>query len=240
MGIDRTAIESILLSLKHVPRKTNMLTLGRQQVHIPQAVVAQFLYKYGLVDAVVPDYQEYCEDFFQSLGFQTVDSIDNSEYERATILHNMNLPVPETLKNAYDYIYDGGTTEHVFNAPQALQNVIDMLRVGGVVCSVVPNNNQSGHGFYQFSPEMFLAAFSPPYGMRVREMYIAVNGSDRFTWKSVASVKDHQFGRNQSRFNTTDEVFLITVAEKIAESDVSLLQRAPNQYSYEEMDWKGC
>ena len=33
MGIDRSALNAILLSCKYIKHKTNLLTLGRQQIH---------------------------------------------------------------------------------------------------------------------------------------------------------------------------------------------------------------
>jgi len=172
------------------------------------------------------------------LGFYSIESIDCSAYEHATIVHNLNLPIPETLKNKYTYIYDGGTTEHCFHTPQVFQNIIDMLQVGGVICSIVPNNNQSGHGLYQFSPEFFLSVFAEKYGMKVLEMYIAVSKSDRSTWIDVNWVKTAQLGRQQAKFDTNEEVFVITVAEKINVSEYTLNSDPPNQYSYEHIDWK--
>lgn len=237
MGIDATALESILISLRHVKSHSAMLTLGRQGIHIPQHICNLFLRKYNL-ELDPSYYQAYSEAFFQALGFHSIESIDNSAYEQATMVHNMNFPIPETLKDKYAYIYDGGTTEHCFHTPQVFQNIIDMLNVGGIVCSVVPNNNQSGHGLYQFSPEFFLSVFAEKYGMKVHEMYIAVSKSDRSTWIDVNSVKDCQFGRQQARFSTNEEVYVIVVAQKIRVSDHTLCSDPPNQYSYEEMEWK--
>lgn len=237
MGIDTTAIESILISLRHVSDTSAMLTLGRQGIHIPRHVVDYFLRLYNL-DLDPSYYQTYSEVFFQAVGFQSIDSIDNSAYEKATIVHNLNFPIPASLQNKYTYIYDGGTTEHCFNTAQVFQNIIDMLKVGGIVCSVVPNNNQSGHGLYQFSPEFFLSVFANEYGMMIREMYIAVSKSDRSTWIDVNDLKNCQSGRQQARFKTNEEVFVITVAEKTHESKQTLLTDPPNQYSYEQIEWR--
>lgn len=57
------------------------------------------------------------EEFFQSLGFSSIDSMDCSEYEGASIICNLNSDIPEELYNRFDVIYDGGSTEHMFNRP---------------------------------------------------------------------------------------------------------------------------
>jgi len=82
----------------------------------------------------------YSETLFAKLGLGNVETMDFSDFEGATILHDLNRPVPESLHAQFDFIFDGGTIEHVFNAPVALENMFRMLRVG--------------HGMYQFNPEL--------------------------------------------------------------------------------------
>lgn len=60
--------------------------------------------------------------------------MDISAYENADIIFDLNNPnLTNELKNRFDYILDGGTTEHVFDYPQALRNIVKMLKVGGKV-----------------------------------------------------------------------------------------------------------
>ena len=61
------------------------------------------------------------------MNFQHVESIDNSVYENASIIHNMNIQTP-TNATKYNYIFDGGTIEHIFNIPQAFENIINSFR----------------------------------------------------------------------------------------------------------------
>ncbi|MDR1149764.1 MAG: class I SAM-dependent methyltransferase, partial [Spirochaetaceae bacterium] len=85
---------------------------------------------------------------FKHFGAVTVDSIDYSDYEGASIVHDMNLPVPGHLKEKYDCVWDGGALEHVFNYPTAIKNCMDMVKIGGHLILETPCNNQCGHGFY--------------------------------------------------------------------------------------------
>ena len=226
MGIDKTALASILLSQKYVKNFDKMLTLGRQQIHIPLNIENKLIYNCG----------DYCEPFFQQLGFNRVDSIDNSPYENAKIIHNINLPIPsDSLK--YDYIYDGGTTEHIFNAPQVCENIINMLEVGGIFCSVTVNNNFSGHGMYQFSPEFYLSAYTTKYGMEIQELYIAQNGSDFSTWINVNDFNHANGGRQCANFNNNREIYIISIIKKVSDVRESLITSPPNQYPYESIDW---
>jgi hypothetical protein len=75
------------------------------------------------------------EAFFRLLGAQRVDSIDASSIEGASLIHDLNTPIDDSLKERFSLIYDGGTLEHLFNLPQALRNCMEMLRLGGYFVS---------------------------------------------------------------------------------------------------------
>jgi len=237
MGIDLTSFEALLLSLKYVENKKNALTLGRQGIHIWPNTVEYILKKYDFFKENMYYEWGYCETLFKDLGFQEVESIDYSSYENASIIHNMNKPISFENKK-YDFIYDGGTIEHIFNMPQVCENIINLLEIGGIFCSVTCNNNLSGHGIYQFSPEFFLSAFSKDYGMEIKELYLAQVGSEIHEWKNVNDFKDENGGRNMSKFDSNRDVYIITIAKKISNNRKNLITDSPNQYSYENIDWK--
>lgn len=70
-------------------------------------------------------------ELFNMLGFSAVSAMDISDYEGAGILHDLNRPVPKELYSKFDLIYDGGTMEHVYDAPMVMENIGNMLNVGG-------------------------------------------------------------------------------------------------------------
>lgn len=234
MGIDYTSLEAILLSQKNVTKKDRMLTLGRQHVHIDQATFDHTIRNNRTDPSGFYSYNS--ENMFHKLGFGKVDSLDYSDYEGATIIHDMNKKIE--VKTPYDYIYDGGTIEHVFNTAQVLENVIDLLEVGGIFCSVTCNNNLSGHGFYQFSPEFFLSSFTRKYGMELLSLHLAQVNSDPSSWLDVKSYGSDSTGRNMSKFDSTNMVYIVAVAKKISCQRESLIQIPPQQHSYEDIDWK--
>ena len=57
----------------------------------------------------------YCETLMEKLGFGPMEAMDFSGFEGATILHDLNKPPAPELENQFDFIFDGGTIEHVFN-----------------------------------------------------------------------------------------------------------------------------
>jgi hypothetical protein len=245
MGIDKVGMELIIMSHKHLPRenRNKAIALARQQIHIHPQTMDHLFQKYG-INAPLHECGEYFEALFKDMGYVVTDSIDNSAYENATIIHNLNLPLrfqgnrqSEGLlprENRYNYVFDGGTIEHIFNCPQVCENIIDMLEVGGIFCSLTANNNLSGHGIYQFSPEFFLSAFTPKYGMEVLELYLAEFNADRDQW---IDVKSFNGWRNNAQINTQNSVYIVAIIRKISDDRESLLLNPPNQYSYENVDW---
>ena len=82
--------------------------------------------------------------------------MDISPYEGADIIFDLNQrELPPELINRFDYIVDGGTTEHVFDYAQALRNISKMLKVGGKIFHYLPACGWLNHGYYSLSPSLF-------------------------------------------------------------------------------------
>ena len=215
MGIDASVWTAILRSLQYISKKNNCLTIGRQRWD---------------VDNIPVEKRVFCEEKLKELGFGKVDSMDYSDYEGCSIIHDLNRPI--TIDNKFDFVLDGGTIEHIFNIPQVFENVIDLLEVGGIYCCLTVNNNFSGHGMYQFSPELFHCAFTEKYGMEIKEMYLAIEGST-YGWIDVWNNKHNDgINRTTSGFNTTHPVYIIMIAKKISDKRDSLITSPPSQYGY--------
>jgi len=157
------------------------LTSGRQNLHVRNREVSDFL---------APEVEfrvgAYCEPLLGvRFGATRVDSVDASGFEGATFVHDMNKPIPEELFGKYDTIFDGGCLEHIFNAPQALWSLSKACRKGGQILHSLPANNFCGHGFWQFSPELFHSLYSTENGYVHTEVFIADLGR-KDAWFKVA------------------------------------------------------
>src|SRR3954462_8483935 len=64
----------------------------------------------------------YIEPLLRHLGAQECHSIDASDYEGATFVHDKNEPLPAELERRYSRVYDGGSIEHICNVAQTLKN----------------------------------------------------------------------------------------------------------------------
>ncbi len=108
---------------------------------------------------------EYADRFWRDfIGVRDLETIDNSDYEGAGIVHDLNQPVPPGLWETFDAVVEAGSLEHIFNFPAAVANLMKMVKVGGTVFLTTGANNFCGHGFYQFSPELLYRIFSPENG----------------------------------------------------------------------------
>ena len=134
MGINHNAGFSRIIKGKKSFREFNgmsFLMLGKQDVNFNRGKLKSIL---------------------DRIGFETVNALDISDYEGADIICDLAaLVLSEKLVGKYDYIYDGGVLEHVFNFSQALINTSRMLKIGGRIIHDLPCS-WVDHGFYSFSP----------------------------------------------------------------------------------------
>ncbi len=155
-----------------------VLTVGRQNFVVtrPQLenLAREFSFDAGqFIQSHDPGALVYVEPFFSSLlRASSVESIDVSTYEGAVHTHDLNSPLPSHLHGQFDTVLEAGSLEHIFNFPTAIRNQMEALKLGGSLFIQTPANNYLGHGFYQFSPELFYRVFSDANGFEVRRMQI--------------------------------------------------------------------
>ncbi len=212
---------------------TNTLMLGRLRLAAGHDYIKRCIDKYGSNSGNFEDVtfrDEYSEPLFEILGAEKVESIDYSDYEKATIIHDMNLPFPSELKGKFTAVVDGGTLEHIFNFPQAIKNCMSALKPGGHFIGITPVNNLVGHGFYQFSPELYFRVFSEENGFSIKKMFIMSDDNMSFQakWFEVADpkkVKDRVTLVNQK------PLYLMVLAQKISEREIFSVMPQQSDYA---------
>lgn len=166
---------------------TSVCTLGRLTLFVSQSELNRVANEFEKPGFKLPlKATRVAEDVLTPLGFD-VESMDFSTYEGATIVHDLNKPVPPELVERFDIVWDGGTLEHVFDFPSALRNAMSMVKVGGHFAMRTPANNLCGHGFYQFSPELFFGIFAPQNGFELHRIYVLSRGK-RFHVRNPADI----------------------------------------------------
>jgi SAM-dependent methyltransferase len=213
-------------------------TVGRQSLYLhPQE--AQRLAGEFALDARAPwlsqPFGANADGFFRDgLGTDVLDVLDVSDYEGATLLHDLNEPLPEALAARYDLVVDGGSLEHVFRVTTALESLMRIVRPGGRLLLSLPANNLCGHGFYQFSPELMFRVFSAPHGFalhRVALVEAAYPSVELQPLRRVYDVTDPDAAGERVTLMARRAAMLLVHAEKVEHVDAPLA-RAPAQSDY--------
>jgi SAM-dependent methyltransferase len=184
MGISLASAEFLVRCRQDGVNFGSTLTLGRQHLFASPFQLELLLKRRGcwpdglqrqefLDRLTVNPY--YADPLLHLLGAERVCALDTSGYEGAGLIHDLGEPIPRHLQRSFDVVIDGGLLEHVFNFPAALKNAMELVKVGGHLILMTPANNYFGHGFYQFSPELFFRALSPENGFTVESMLALEN-----------------------------------------------------------------
>lgn len=148
MGLPVPVAEAIVAEHCYKKIEGDVLFVGRQTIHLDETSLKLLLAKYGLsvpagftyefdTETRGADGQRLITDrcFMRSIGVGKVNFLDVTDYEGADIVHDLGYPVPDSLLNRYDFIYNGGCFDNMFSPGAAVVNLSKMLRSGGrVVC----------------------------------------------------------------------------------------------------------
>lgn len=234
MGIDINTSRFLISAFEDGVSFERTLTIGRQNLYATTAEVEALKSKLRQIDPT-KEYdlspKGFAEPMFQAFNNAELLSMDKSDFEGADFLHDMNFPIPSDYQEQFDLIYDGGSLEHIFNFPVAIKNEMEMVKVGGHLVLQTPTNNWSGHGFYQFSPELYFRVLSKNNGYRIKRMVVFEWGPNK--WYEVADPMDVQ-----SRIYIVNacRASLLILAERT--SAVKVNQTPPQQSDYEFIKWQ--
>lgn len=229
MGLDINAVQFLIAARKSGVEFGDVITLGRQDLNVYPAKMKALLETHGFSgELFAPGAADtgFAEPVFKSLGARNVYALDFSDFEGAEFVHDLNLPLPDKLQQRFDLVYDGGTLEHVFHFPQALKNCMEMVKLGGRFMMHAPGNNWWGHGFYQFSPELFYRTLSPENGYEVDRMIAHLVGP----YGRWFEVSDPDKIRARVEAITFGPVHLLVRARRIAVTPI--FAKTPQQSDY--------
>jgi SAM-dependent methyltransferase len=215
MGIDSNHARFLLSARKRGVGFRRTITLGRQFCVLDVAEMRSLLAEFGWrTDGdVLSACKAHPEPFLKFLGADEVVALDASPYQGASVLHDLNLPIPLAVKNAFDVVIEGGTLEHIFNFPIAVQNCMEMLVPGGYDLGIGPANTFCGHGFYQFSPDLFFRIFSFENGFKLERMILCEVQPDSDWFEVHDPITAQQFVES---LGTSKPTYLLVQARKLA------------------------
>ncbi len=146
LGIVKLLLGEVLPSL---PSKDSVVCLSRSGIiRSNLQPIVDYMNSIGLPPTPGP----YTgRELLLDAGFKNYDDIDFVADEGVSIVHDMNLPY---IGKEYDFVFECGTMEHIFDVAQVFKNIINLTKVGGTVCHISPLN-WLNHGFYNFSFTVF-------------------------------------------------------------------------------------
>jgi len=234
MALDINGTKFLLYARRHGVSFERTAMIGRQEMHITTKDLRTNLEMFDQtgVDAAALAASQYAEPFLTMLGANEIVSFDASTYESASVVHDFNLPIAGEHKGRFTAVIDGGTLEHIFNFPTAIRNCMEMVANGGHYLAVTPGNNQLGHGFYQFSPELYFRVCSPVNGFKIEKMMIFEESPDT-PWYEVA---DPDVIKERVTLLNGLSTILLVIAKKT--ETVEIFSVAPQQSDYM-ATWEG-
>ena len=211
--------------------------IGRQHLHLSQDQLRECFSKFGYdpeeAENILTGNSGFADGLFDLIGAKTVDSLDASDYEDATIIQDLNEPLPNKHKAKYSLVLDSGTLEHVFNFPVAIKSCMELTAVGGHYIGIYPCNNFFGHGFYQFSSELFYRVLSKENGFEIIDVVVFVDEPN----PTYYSVPDTSVEFQRIQLTNSKPVYIYVVAKKIEEAQ--MFKHHPLQMDYSQIKWKG-
>jgi SAM-dependent methyltransferase len=214
-----------------------VLTIGHQQSYLSESQIQRLATRYGPpIDAEALSREKYVDELFKSLlSASVVQSLDYSDFEGSELIHDMNEPIDSAHHEQFDVVIDGGSLEHIFNFPVAIGNCMKLVKPGGSLFVFTMANNHMGHGFYQFSPELFFRILQPENGFEVRHVILEKHhypGGELGHRTQCYSVVDPALLKTRVGLVSKSPVMMMVQATKTA--IVPLFTKAPIQSDYAE------
>lgn len=231
MGLDPKATQFLLAARGLGVSLERVATIGRQRLYVTPAWLRSRLRAVGIAldsAATARLFEEadgFAEPLLRMLGARRILSLDASGYEGASRVADLNATIAPDLENAFTTVLDSGSLEHVFDFPAAIGNCMRMVAPDGHLLIVTPANNMVGHGFYQFSPELFYRILDESNGFVIERMLATELPSSR--WYQVA---DPAVLGTRVQFRTFRPAYLCVIARRVAARPV--LVSPPQQSDY--------
>ncbi len=244
MGVTKISAHLLLDEAAQRPFRGSVLTLGRQDIHLDRHSLDEIARERRV--SLRPSASNgggamrmNDVEFLEALGFDSVASMDASEYQGATVCGDLNTPVDPRLAGQYDVVLEQGTLEHVFHLPMALQNIHALLKVGGRMIFLLPCSNHVDHGYYSFSPVLF-HDYLTENRYRIDDLSMITFDGDWYhaTYKLYSydpRMPFHAIGSAHGFDREHVTVGLWGVATKTAETTGD---KIPTQFHYRELAWQ--
>lgn len=176
MGINKQTLALLLSEQKYRPITGDFLCIGKQTVNVPLDALLGLFERHGVPDRMMKDAirQENMDVKTRHAGSSVYDHslikamaggnvkyncLDVSDYEGADIIHDMTSPVPSSLHEKFDFIYNGSCMDNVFDPVSFIRNTSRMLKPNGRIIHIECAGAVAG-AYLMFSPEWFFSYYA--------------------------------------------------------------------------------
>lgn len=237
MGLAFSTVSFLLDAYQRGVSFKSTLTIGRTQLYLlPNEAqrICRLVGREPSEAALRTEFGGFGDEFMKSLlNIENLEAMDYSAYQGASIVHDMNYPISEEFEGRFDAVIDAGTIEHVFNFPVAIANCMKLVRPGGRLFIITVANNHCGHGFYQFSPELFFRLFKEQNGFHLHRLLLLNHpfpGMELSSAQRTYAVRDPSEVEHRVGLVSNSPVLLLLEAER--RSMEKILATFPQQSDY--------
>jgi SAM-dependent methyltransferase len=261
MGILKQALSMILNEHKYRPITGKYLSIGKQTVTIPADIIFDLFAQYSLpdeklkkiyadpsnIDTSTRHGKGFIFDHSLLSAFSSCEynCLDVSDYEGATIIHDMNTIIPEQYHNTYDFIYDGGCMDNMFDPVTFLKNTSNILKPGGRIVHLECASALAG-AYLSFSPEWFFSYYAingyvdcKVYAIVARESSVDPNifNTDLFLWAPYFTRTDN-YDYIKGCKSVNGLMYLLITAEKQDNSTSDIIPMQSHYLQPTDFDWR--
>jgi SAM-dependent methyltransferase len=155
MGFNKIMTRYLFTRKEHFHYSGKVLTLGKQDIGVTHQDIREIAGSWHASgESTLTD-----DEYLKWLGFSSVDSLEYSTMDGATIAHDLNKPLPKELYNKFDWIIDGGTLEHCFDVREFMSTMIRLLKPGGHILHINPSIGSCNHGMFNFQPTFYFSFY---------------------------------------------------------------------------------
>jgi len=244
MGLLAPVTEFILSEHSHKKIEGNVLFIGRQTTFLDQHSLGLLLKRYQITSQIPGEVEidtstmggrqgRFITDkyFMKALGVQNLRFMDVSDYEGADIVSDLGYPVDSALHEQFDFIYNGGCLDNMFNPVGAMENFSKMLKPGGrVICMESASSYNSPYLIY--SPGWFFDYYVTN-GFSDCKVYVCSYKSQEELffgpWDLFYYDWEHNKNGPSPQTMRNNHLLIMTIAEKGPNSTSA---RQPIQYQY--------
>jgi len=154
--------------------KGDTLALGVQDVMFTHGVAAALLHERGFEHHPIqvaernfhlsrnqkqftsdPKHYMDVKDLFSMLGYRSLTTLDAFENDGPDIQWNLCDPIPESMHNKFDLLFDIGVLEHTADIFQSLENVGNLVKPGGWILLYLPMVSPINSCMYHPNPPFY-------------------------------------------------------------------------------------